>query len=45
MSIRYKAIDSNNFLWTLSLVIVWILWLTSHVGRWRGKRNWCKEKN
>ncbi len=45
MSIGYITIDSNNFLWTLSLVIVCILWLTSHVGRWQGKRNWCKEKN
>jgi hypothetical protein len=41
----YITIDSNNFLWMLSLVIVCVLWLTWHVGRWWGKRNWCKEKN
>jgi hypothetical protein len=40
----YITIDSTNFWWTLSLVIVCVLWLTSHVGRWWGKRNWCKEK-
>jgi hypothetical protein len=41
----YITSDSTNFGWTLCLVIVCILWLTSHVGRIWGKRNWCKEKN
>ncbi len=40
----YMNIDSNNFWWMLSLVIVFFLWTTSHVGRWWGKNNWCKYK-
>jgi len=40
----YITIDSTNFWWTLFLVIVCVLWWTSRVGRWWGKRNWCTEK-
>ncbi len=41
----YITIDSNKFWWMLFLVIVCVLWLTWHVGRWWGKKNWCKEIN
>jgi hypothetical protein len=39
------ACGLKELVWTSSSVIVCVLKLTWHVGRWRGKRNWCKEKN
>jgi hypothetical protein len=40
----YMTIDSNFFWWTLSMVNVFFLWSTSHVGKWRGKNNWWGKK-